>query len=127
MELNKKIEILNANILDQAKFYLEDADEFYPFGCLLFEDNTLKPISIFWGDDYPDPTDVLIKLEEELTKKVKAGKNLIAAIGIDVFINVIDEKKSALEIRILDKDSIIKYYFLYFKEDDIYRFENYTL
>jgi hypothetical protein len=127
LELNKKIEILNANILDQAKFYLEDADEFYPFGCLLFEDNTLKPISIFWGDDYPDPTDVLIKLEEELTKKVKAGKNLIAAIGIDVFINVIDEKKSALEIRILDKDSIIKYYFLYFKEDDIYRFENYTL
>ena len=55
---------LKKNILDRARYYLEEANEFFPFGAAIGKNGDIRPIGIYFGEDYPDAIDVLKKLEK---------------------------------------------------------------
>lgn len=128
MNINNAIEALKKNILDQAKYYLENANEFFPFGAAIDKNDDLKPFGIYFGEDHPTALDVLKKLEKSLENAIENNEYLFAAIGLDIYLNTnmskTIEKKTALEIRFYCKQSTPKkYYFLYFKKGNKYLFE----
>jgi len=106
---------------------LDDANEFFPFGVAIGKNHDIKPISIYFGEEHPSTIDVLEKLEKALKDRLEKKEYLYAAMGLDVYININTsmgiEKKTALEIRFYFKESTSKYYFLYFKKDNEYFFE----
>ncbi len=127
MNINNAKEVLKKNILDQARYYLANANEFFPFGAAIDKNNDIKPIGIHFGEEHPIAIDVLKKLEKALKDGIEKNKYQYAAIGTDVYIDTNTstsiEKKTALEIRFYSEDFSLKYYFLYFKKDDKYFFE----
>jgi hypothetical protein len=116
------VSLLKNNIISQAKYYLEEADEFYPFGAVLNKDKKLSPVGIFFGEDHPTSLDVFMRLEKIILDGIKSSDYLIGGIGIDVYL---DKTKPALEIRIYDGMKIENYFFLYDKKNDGYIFEEY--
>jgi hypothetical protein len=123
--MQDSIKYLITTIIGQAKYFLEDADEFYPFGSAITKDNKLRPIGIYLDDDNPSSSRVLDALKYSLFEGLKRKDYLLAAIGVDVFIKIDNEKKSALQIKVYDqnakeiKDSI----FHYFKQNGTYIFQ----
>ncbi len=123
---------LHKSILDQAKVYLEDADEFYPFGAVI-EKHTdrLKPISIYREEKIPNSSDMFKDLETFLIQAIKDNKYTGAGIGVDVMIKVQNEDseidRSAIQISFyFSKETRILYY-LYFKERNKYIFVEYEM
>lgn len=127
MNINNAIEVLKKNILDQATYFLEEADEFFPFGATIDKNDNLKPVGISLEEDDPNAIEVLKKLETALTERIDKYECQYAAIGLDVYINTNTSKgiakKTGLEIRFYSKDSKSIYYFLYFKKEGKYFFE----
>lgn len=111
------------NIVAQAKYYLEQANEFYPFGAVINKNHELKPVSVYFEDDTPNAIDVLNKLENALREGIKNGEYISAGIGVDVYVKIDQEKREALEIRFFEEDKIVKSYFLYFKKQGQYYFQ----
>lgn len=127
-ELTKeKMQVVIDNILLQAKLYLADADEFYPFGTVIDNEHNIKPVSYYGGEEFPDSTELLEKLEEVIKAGIAKSDYLVAAIGVDVFLTVNSEKKTALQIRFYSSDSALKLYFIYYKKDGKYFFEPHNL
>jgi hypothetical protein len=122
---NKKV--LTNDIIAQAKLYLEDADEFYPFGTVIDNGHNIKPVSYYGGEEFPDSTELLEKLEEVIKAGIAKRDYLVAAIGVDVFLTVNGEKKTALQIRFYSSDSALKLYFIYYKKDGEYFFEPHNI
>jgi hypothetical protein len=124
---DEKVELLANNILSQAKYYLTDAGEFYPFGAAGDQNNSIRPIGIYWGEENPKSSEVLLKLEKAIKEGVQKKLYYLGAIGIDVYINIaknnVVEKKSAIQINIYSSDSSVTKYFLYTKTDSDYLFE----
>lgn len=131
MPSNQYRQILINNIIEQAKYYLEDAGEFYPFGTVISNSNLLKPVSGYFGEDTPDSIEVVNYLEEGIKDGIAKGIYLLGAIGIDILIPVqvnssSVDKRDALEIRLYQKDGKAdKVYFLYSIKAGIYEFVNY--
>jgi hypothetical protein len=121
------IKALTDTVLSQAVFFLNDADEFYPFGSVIDKDQKIKPVGIYFGEEYPDSTDVLNRLEDAIKEGITKKDYLSAAIGLDVYINTkIEnriEKRTALELRLYNNDTYTTSYFLYFKKDGKYTLE----
>ncbi len=113
------------NILDQAKFFLESADEFFPFGCNIDQNNMLHPFSVYFETDRPDSMDVINESEKAIKFNLKENKYKLAAIGIDV--NITNEetlqKISAIQIRTYTLNSMEAIYFKYQKKEKEYFFE----
>jgi hypothetical protein len=108
--------------LFQAKYFLNDAKEFYPFGTLLLTDGTLKPISAYLEGEYPDSSQLLKILEQDLAKRLLNKEILACAIGVDVYYrtSLDKEKVTAIEIRYADiEGSSINWYLPYFVNDSI--------
>lgn len=118
---------LTNNIIAQAKLYLEDADEFYPFGTVIDKGHNIKPVSYYGGKEYPDSTELLEKLEEVIKAGIANSDYLVAAIGVDVFVTVNSEKKTALQIRFYSSGSALILYFIYYKKDGEYFFEAHNI
>lgn len=126
MNRNEFVEIKD-NIVAQAKYFLENADEFYPFGAVVNKENKLKPVGIYLEEDNPASKVVLIELEKALKNGIDANEYLIGAIGVDVYLTVNNEKRNALEVRIYTHDMFEKYYYLYLKDDDGYSFHEHKI
>jgi hypothetical protein len=129
---NDTAELLANNILSQAAYYLGEADEFYPFGAVIDENNNIKPVSIYWGEEHPKSSDVLLKLEDAIRKGIQKGIYYCGAVGVDVYINIPTnadtiERKTAIQINIHSAERCVVKHFLYTKNEASYIFEPYML
>lgn len=101
--MNKNEILLIENIKLQAKYFLEEVEEFYPFGACINSENLLKPIGLYLENDFPSSQEVLSELTKAIKKFLKDGSYIIAAIGIDVSIKRQEDNISALRIIIYSK------------------------
>jgi hypothetical protein len=129
MERKEMIEMLNANIILQARYFLEAADEFFPFGCSLSPANELRPMGVYFDEEHPSSVDVITELEKAIKDGLLNNRYRSAAIGVDVSINNGDDAKkvSALEIRFISNDFTEVNYFRYNKAGSSYVFERIKL
>jgi hypothetical protein len=128
MKISEAIELLKKNIIDQARFYLENADEFYPFGASIDNKDNLRPVSFYIEEENPSTFEVLKKLETSLKARIENRESQYAALGLNVYINTntSDEKakKNALEVRFFSKEiNPKKFYYFYYKNKGNYFFE----
>src|SRR5687768_16461934 len=97
------------SILQQAKYFLEQAGEFYPFGSIIDNENRIRPVSLYSQDEYPDSGKILMDLENVLINGIHVNRILLAAIGADAYIkgdtNTNNAQQSALEIRLYSPTS----------------------
>jgi hypothetical protein len=119
------------NILAQAKYYLDNADEFYPFGAVIDNTNQLKPLSVFFGDDNPDSQSVFNQLEKVIKEGIIGHTYNAGAIGMDVYLNINEdgrsEKKTAIQINYYLTDFQSTIYYLYNKQVNGYAFIQYEM
>lgn len=124
-QLNKeKTEELINVIIGQAKYFLNQADEFYPFGAIIDNTGLIKPVSIYWGEDFPNSIEVLNNLENSIRSGIKSGDYLCGAIGVDVYTNVNsankEENKDALEVRYYQGENCYTNQYFYHKANGEY-------
>gem|GEM_PF-2252716 len=110
--------------LAQAKLFLQDADEFYPFGTILTKENELKPCGVFLEEENPSSSQIFKLLESYVLDKLAKKECMAAVICLDVLINS-DIPKPALDIRIYHQDipELQHIFFLYTKEEGAYSFK----
>lgn len=116
----ESVEALTDSVLQQAKLFLEDADEFYPLGSVIDRNQVLKPVSFYPGEEYPEAVEGLSKLQEAIKQGIAKGDYIGAAIGVDVYIRLDNpparEKCEALELRIYQGGKCSVTYYTYFKK-----------
>lgn len=102
MTIEQDIDQLKLNILRQAKHFLEEFGEFYPFGAGITSKGQVKPIGVFFGDDFPKPLTVLHNLEQAIDDDIANGKYLAVAIGVNVRTKADNSNEfiDAIEVRI---------------------------
>lgn len=71
------------NIINQAIAFLNDADEFYPFGAKLLINGDVIPVGVY-TDNYTDSQKLIKILEKDASEEFKNGNVIGYAIGIDV-------------------------------------------
>ncbi len=75
-------------MLSQAKKFLEEMGEFFPYGSVLKSDTTLTTLGIYNDDDKDfNATKAIDVLSNDIKKSINNNEILIGAIGIDVVIN----------------------------------------
>ncbi len=89
------MEVLIKNIKDQAKVYLQDAGEFFPFGAKLMSNGEIIPVGVY-VENYTNSQELVGLLEKAAIEEIKKEGVLWYAIGIDV--NV--DSKNALMIKL---------------------------
>jgi hypothetical protein len=109
-KMDKEDDLLIQNIKYQAKYFLEEAGEFYPFGACIDTEKKLKPVSVFFGEEFPSSKKVLSELEQGIEKHLSVGNYIKAAIGVDVSIQTGESKINALRIKIYEGNLESKYY-----------------
>ena len=116
----KEIESLVNCIVDQAKHFLADAGEFYPFGASLGADGILTPLSVLMDDDFPDSVEVLKILEREVPKRLTDKNAVAVAIGVDVIRSTEGptKKSDAIQIKILTAEGESAIYYVDYVEGD---------
>jgi hypothetical protein len=120
------IDNLKDVIIDQAKYFLDHAGEFYPFECVINNKNEIVPLAASTGDEYPQPQEVIDLLEKAITEKLRNSEAKIAGICIDVTYRPreADYKKSAIQIRMLQSSGeSIDYYLPYSNIEDNISYE----
>lgn len=116
-------------LIAQAKYFLNEAGEFYPYGTVLDANLQIRPLGFYSEEEYPEATEVLMQLETAVKEGLKNGKYLAALIGVDVSITAPEgnssEKRQALQVRIYtgdDDDQIFIQYSIYEQTEDGYAF-----
>jgi hypothetical protein len=120
------LEKLRDVIIDQAKYFLAKAAEFYPFGAMINREGEVVPLGIKLDNDHPQSQEVIEILEKAIIPKLKNGEAKLAGIGTDVFYKPIDgaERKSAIQVRILEVNGkFIDYYLPYRNEGQKFAYE----
>ena len=99
-------EKLKNYIIEQAKFFLAQAGEFYPFGAVIGSNGSVIPLGVQLEDDHPQSQVVIEILENAVIKKLRNKEAKLAGIGTDVFYKPVgsNERKSSIQIRILRSD-----------------------
>lgn len=90
----KELKIL---MFKQATAFLEDAEEFFPYGAYVTVRGDLVPVGAYDGNEYSPSQEIIDILQKELSEKILKKEGVIAGIGIDVFIN--SENKSGEPIK----------------------------
>ena len=102
------VKSIKENIILQAKIFLNEAKEFYPFGAVIDAKGDLKPVGIFFGEEHPDSGQVIDRLGAALYEGLEKGNYKIVGMGIDIYLpGEGDKKRSAIEIRIMDINGLI--------------------
>ena len=111
------IELIDT-IKKQAKVFLLDAGEFYPFGTCINKDNEIIPIGAYLETENPSTIEVINLLEEAFKQGLNKGVYLLSALVIDVAIKENNESIDALEIRFFEPNrDLYKMYFKYIIND----------
>jgi hypothetical protein len=109
------------NVLDQAKYFLDNSDEFYPFGSILTNDGEIRPLGAFTGDDFPGSEELINVLEKSIKEGVQNHRYIGGGIAIDVFLTSgIKERINGIEIRLYNEELLEKCYFRYEKKGGEY-------
>lgn len=117
------IEILK----EHAAVFLNDADEFYPFGVAIGREREIKSIGVYLENEHPESEDVLAVLEGTIDKNLSNGEYRMAVIGLDVYLSSANGKTFAVEVRIFTNgNKIEKLRIPYQKENGKYVFGNIT-
>lgn len=114
------------NIIAQAKYFLSDAGEFFPFGAYINHKDEIIPLAVYLENENPESSAVLELLQRAIDLKLSTGEAKIAGIGTDVFYRPVPEveKKSAIHIQILQNNSdTTSYYVPYRKENGNFAYE----
>ena len=119
------IDLLTKNILSQAEHYLNDSDEFYPFGYSVKGNDELSPFSVYFEDDHPNSIEVINELEKAIQSQVNSNKFKAAAIGVDVYLNLPNssDKVTAIQIRYFPSGISEEKLFKYHRKEGKYLFE----
>ena len=119
------IDLLTKNILLQAEYYLNDSDEFYPFGCSIKVNGELSPLSVYFEDDHPKSVEVINELEKAIKSQISSNIYKAAAIGVYVNLNLPNfvDKVSAIQIRYFPSGINVEKLFRYLRNDGKYYFE----
>ncbi|MEO7922434.1 MAG: hypothetical protein ABIR30_02065 [Chitinophagaceae bacterium] len=117
--MNQENTKLKENIIDQAKYYLENANEFYPFGGAL-KNNRIIPIGVYIDDERPESHKIFEILQRQILMGLKMGEYEIAAIGLDVFFK---NTHPCLQIILYHFEKTDNFYYLYTKEENKYLFK----
>jgi hypothetical protein len=123
--MENQIEIVLNNIVSQARFFLNDAGEFYPFGTVIKKDGQLSPVSAYLGTEHPESLEVFKFLAESLKERIRRDEALVVGIGLDVFYSPREDvgKVDALKVMILTKEgNSVDYYLPYHKQNGQYTF-----
>jgi hypothetical protein len=78
MDSIKKIKDI---LFDQAKYFLLEAGEFYPFGTVLNQYHEIVPLGVYLDDEHPSPQTVIGVLEREVLEKIISGDSIIGGIA----------------------------------------------
>lgn len=97
---NNLIEIM----LLQAKTFLNEMGEFFPYGSVLTNKQTIKTIGLYNDEKELTATEGIDILSTDITKSIESGDVLIGAIGIDVIIS--DSKENGLMIKATDDGTV---------------------
>lgn len=102
--MNSLKQVIDLSI-EQAKYYLENAGEFYPFGTIEHVDGQLQPVGMTTGEDYPDSKELISLLVESITGRILQKKLRAGAVGVDALISLPEfkEKVSVVEIKAIDE------------------------
>jgi len=90
---------------DQAKYFLSNAGEFFPFGLGLDQKKEFHPIGVYLENEHPSTLEVLNVLTQGIAKGIAEKKYLLAGIctGVSVnrVINNVSNKLDAIEVKIV--------------------------
>lgn len=117
-------------LLRQARFFLEESGEFYPFALYADAHQQIRNISFFTKDEFPAADEVLKDLEALVLSGLKAGNYKAALIGVNVQAvspGASREINSSMEIRNYDEKGNVKLrYARYQRTEDGYEFNELT-
>ncbi|QEH41137.1 hypothetical protein [Chitinophaga sp. XS-30] len=123
--MDHNIENLIGILKKQAEVFLEDADEFYPFGAAFNRAGDVRPMGVFLENDHPQSVEVSGLLEKAIDQGLSNGDYEVAAICLDVFLSSGNNKISAMEVRMFRKGiRVKKCYIHYYKKKGEYFFED---
>jgi hypothetical protein len=103
-------------VIEQAKYFLEKAGEFYPFGSAVDQNGTIIPIGVQLENDFSQPHEVISFLERVMIQKLKNHEAEAVVLGTDVTYKPAGgtEIRSAIQVRMLRSDGdSIDYYLPY--------------
>ena len=80
-------DLILAAIKKNAKFFLDEAGEFYPFGMCITWENEIVPVAFNSDKESPKSVFVLEELKTRLKKYIESGAFSKAAIAFDVKID----------------------------------------
>lgn len=126
---NDLVEKLKENITIQAKNYLSEFGEFYPFGAVILPNGELKPTSVYFNEEFPAKENVLKNLENALKEGVEKKLYSAVAIGVDVLTipPEMEKKMDAIEIRVNLKNSFKINFYLPYEKLDSGKFKYYDV
>ncbi|UUC44164.1 hypothetical protein [Flavobacterium cerinum] len=85
----------------QAKAFLEETREFFPYASVLTTRNTLETVGIMNSDDENfDAIKAIVIFKSKIAEQIKSGEIFIGAIGIGVTIS--ETNQNALMIKASD-------------------------
>lgn len=111
---------LRDNIIDQAKYFLSNAGEFFPFGAYINRKDEIIPLGVYLENDNPNSPEVLELLRRAIDLKLAMGDAKIAGIGTDVFYRPATEveKESAIHIQILQSNGEKTGYYVPYRNEN---------
>lgn len=114
------IQQLVENVKDQAKRFLDDAREFYPFASVINSDGSLVPIGVYLENEYPHAREILTILEQDIKARLLQNKVLVACIALDVLYkaNEVATKVDAVKMMILTHDGKSCDYYMPYKVEN---------
>jgi hypothetical protein len=115
--MDSEINILKDNILYQAKYFLNEMGEFFPFGVELDYNNNLINVN-FTDDEFPIAEELIKLYEAHFKNQIEENNVKVVGLAVDVKINSNNLKsyKDAIELRIYHIDGILRNYYLpYFR------------
>jgi len=124
--MKENVEKLVDVIKKQAKMFLLEAGEFYPFGSYINNKNEVVPVGASSGDDHPPSLELIDLLEKALKEHIQKGDCKLAAIAIDVAIKEHGRSFDAIEMRFLEANKVVnkKYYKYELKQHSVEFFDN---
>ncbi|MCR5889979.1 hypothetical protein LRS06_19825 [Hymenobacter sp. J193] len=115
--MEQAIEAVKNMVVQQAKHFLTEAGEFYPFGAVQKADGTLVPVVAGAAEDLPESQPLLELLEQSIRHQLTTGVSNVGAIGLDVRLrfSLDTPATDALQIRLLTAEGYSVDYFMTYR------------
>jgi len=108
-------------IKKQAKIFLLDAKEFYPFGTYINRENDIVPAAAHSASEFPASQELIDILERDFIEGIKNDDYKIAVLATDISIKKNGLTRDGIEMRFFEpgKDVYSQYYTYTIKKDSV--------